>query len=556
MTQYKQIFNPLSKNGFNKVNQEAQIDAALDENSENAVQNKVVTDAINGKQDVIDDLDAIRDGAALGATALQEHQDISGKQDKDNNADLTTTSKSIVGAINEVAATTAGIGTMVNNQLVVAKRAIVTDKRGDPMNEYTLKCLLNGSTMRVITLRETAADEYPDANRFVWHKTAAQKNRAVNIVSIGASAGKGVLKLTIYDAARQRSEEHYVCFKFDTPSEGTFLFSTTCQWPIETRCRTNELYSYLIIPDDFVGDITVQLVRINVQSGGNIRIVWPTSDSDATPKRTKLLINDPGDKLPVSDGSITDVEFYAADNLYGTPLTASQFITPFGYYHVDIIYDFGTIAVGDRLQDNVVNDTQLHDIGKRLNTMADTDADTIVRLLQTIKPALKVARKEGNMYVRHPRLDTLADYNPRLVLMKLNKKCHHKKILADGTKKHYLRKKWVLDLQFKYWSETGEYKKNGQTLWNTTAAHHTAGEAARTDTDGWYPMTTHSDAALFAYIKNGIKSAYYGIAIRIDNPRYAGNDTALYYQGQQRYLYSLPAVMKVNWSITKGYTLV
>lgn len=34
------------------------------------------------KQDKIDDLDAIRSGASKGATALQEHQDISGKQDK------------------------------------------------------------------------------------------------------------------------------------------------------------------------------------------------------------------------------------------------------------------------------------------------------------------------------------------------------------------------------------------------------------------------------------------------------------------------------------------
>ena len=35
----------------------------------------------NGKQDAIADLADIRSGAALGATALQEHQDISGKQD-------------------------------------------------------------------------------------------------------------------------------------------------------------------------------------------------------------------------------------------------------------------------------------------------------------------------------------------------------------------------------------------------------------------------------------------------------------------------------------------
>ena len=36
---------------------------------------------ISGKQDVISDLSTIRSGAALGATALQSHQDISGKQD-------------------------------------------------------------------------------------------------------------------------------------------------------------------------------------------------------------------------------------------------------------------------------------------------------------------------------------------------------------------------------------------------------------------------------------------------------------------------------------------
>ena len=39
---------------------------------------------ISGKQDVISDLATIRSGAALGATAIQQHQDISGKQDAIN----------------------------------------------------------------------------------------------------------------------------------------------------------------------------------------------------------------------------------------------------------------------------------------------------------------------------------------------------------------------------------------------------------------------------------------------------------------------------------------
>ncbi|MGN0186153.1 MAG: hypothetical protein ACI392_00185 [Paludibacteraceae bacterium] len=592
MTKYKQIFNPLSKIGFDKVNQEAQIDAALDENSENAVQNKAVTNAISGKQDVIDDLDtiragaalgatalqehqdisgkqdviddldAIRAGAALGATALQEHQDISGKQDKDNNTDLTTTSKSIVGAINEVAAAASGIGTMVNNQLVVSKRAIVTDKLGDPMNEYTLKCLLNGSTMRVMTLSEIAADEYPDAHRYVWHKTAAQKNRAVNIISISSSQGKGALKLTIYDAVRRRSEEHYVCFKFDTPSRGTFLFSTTCKWPIETRYLINELYSYLIVPDDFVGDITVQLVRANVMSGGNLRIVYPTSESDNTKKWTATLVQETGNKLPVSDGESTEVAFCMADNLYGNPLTASQFITPFGYYQVDIIYDFGAIAIGDRLQDNVVNDTQLHDISKQLNTMQDTDADTIVRLLQTMKPALKCEPKNG-LYIRHPDLSKLADYQPQYVLMRLQSRCCRKYVDDAGKKHHYKKKKWCLDLRFNNWSSTADDPDTltaNQNVWNTTAAHHTACDDVKDYNSQWHKIggrLTHEN--LLAYFNtDNIKSVYFGIAVRITNPRYAGNDTALYYQGQPRYLYSLPAIIKfiVNTTGKNGYRVL
>lgn len=93
-----------------------EIDAELSLESENAVQNKVVTKAVedahnaadsameiavnaqaaaedaqesaDGKQDKISDLDAIRSGAAKGATALQEHQDISGKLDKTEAAKL------------------------------------------------------------------------------------------------------------------------------------------------------------------------------------------------------------------------------------------------------------------------------------------------------------------------------------------------------------------------------------------------------------------------------------------------------------------------------------
>ncbi len=112
------VFAPISLGGGS-----IEIDAELSLESENAVQNKVVTQAISqtaqkaedartaaenamdetvsanaaaeaalqiaaNKQDKIADIDAIRQGAAKGATALQEHQDISGKLDKTEAADL------------------------------------------------------------------------------------------------------------------------------------------------------------------------------------------------------------------------------------------------------------------------------------------------------------------------------------------------------------------------------------------------------------------------------------------------------------------------------------
>lgn len=42
------------------------------------------------KQDVIDDLESIREGAERGKTALQEHQDISGKVDKEDGKGLSS----------------------------------------------------------------------------------------------------------------------------------------------------------------------------------------------------------------------------------------------------------------------------------------------------------------------------------------------------------------------------------------------------------------------------------------------------------------------------------
>ena len=59
----------------------ASVESSPTAGSDNLVTSGGVYAALQGKQDTISDLAAIRSGAAAGATALQQHQDISGKSD-------------------------------------------------------------------------------------------------------------------------------------------------------------------------------------------------------------------------------------------------------------------------------------------------------------------------------------------------------------------------------------------------------------------------------------------------------------------------------------------
>ena len=89
-------FTPSEHNHNDLYYTEAEIDTklgnkqnALNTNQLNAVNSGITSAKVtqydnyaSNKQDMISDLETIRDGASKGATALQEHQDISGKADK------------------------------------------------------------------------------------------------------------------------------------------------------------------------------------------------------------------------------------------------------------------------------------------------------------------------------------------------------------------------------------------------------------------------------------------------------------------------------------------
>lgn len=252
------------------------------------------------------------------------------------------------------------------NHVVTAKANIITDKRGSTLSEYTIQCLLNNSSVSVMSLSDISVTEYSNTRKAVWNKSENQTGLYADILSACSTAGRGVLKLTIENTKKNSTESHYICFIEDTPSQGVFLFSTTCEWDIEVRQETKVIHAYLKIPDDFAGTITLQGVRCNLRSGSQWYVTQPKTDG--SPKVIFNMLADPN-KYFCTDGNTYEMEFYTSP--YGSPLSSNSFITPFGKYKTDIIFDFGILNLKDKIQDSVINDALVHGLNKRLSTLKD-----------------------------------------------------------------------------------------------------------------------------------------------------------------------------------------
>lgn len=253
------------------------------------------------------------------------------------------------------------------SHVVVEKNVLVTSKLNNSINEYTISCLLNGKSIKAISLSDISSTEYQNTRKAIWTKSAEHGNCYAGILSISSSACSGVLKLSINNNLTKKSETHYICFIADTPSSGTFLFMTTCEWNIETRYKNYSLYSYLEVPSTFSGTISIEFVRYSIIIGGNIR---PFNYSyGGSPYCTDGYTELSSAKL-YTDGLSIDMSLIESEP-YGDILTPDNFLMPFGYHKTDIIYDFGNINVGDKISDAVINDCLLHDIDKRISSITD-----------------------------------------------------------------------------------------------------------------------------------------------------------------------------------------
>lgn len=266
------------------------------------------------------------------------------------------------------------------NHVVTDKTNIITDKRGSTLSEYTIQCLLNNSSVSVMSLSDISVTEYSNTRKAVWNKSENQTGLYADILTACSTAGRGVLKLTIENTKKNSTESHYICFIEDTPSQGVFLFATTCEWDIEVRQETNVIHAYLKIPDDFAGTITLQGVRCNLRAGSQWYVTQPKTDG--SPKVIFNMLADPKQYF-CTDGNTYEMEFYTSP--YGSPLSSNSFITPFGKYKTDIIFDFGILNLKDKIQDSVINDALIHDLNKRISTLQESKSAETVNIQNSIE---------------------------------------------------------------------------------------------------------------------------------------------------------------------------
>ena len=255
-----------------------------------------------------------------------------------------------------------------SNHTVVSKTGIITggSEHGSQAYELDVRCDLSGITVKAVDLKDFATTEYSTPRKFKWTKTAGDIGKYIGLFGISSTDACYVLKVLITNTVTNETESHLYGIIEDTPPDSTFLFVTTNSWPIVCKGFSISMIAYMQIPDDFVGTIEVVPMRYKVRSGGNVYCFEPTGVSDGTPHELGWS----------EDGTEVTLDFYTSSLIYGSDI--SDLRTPSGRYNVDVIGDFGgSIIVGSKVADSVINDYIIHTLSKKVDSLVNSQSLTI-----------------------------------------------------------------------------------------------------------------------------------------------------------------------------------
>jgi len=274
-----------------------------------------------------------------------------------------------------------------NNRIVISSKSnhritskdIAIQTKGDSSTaivaySYNVLCELNSVNMTLVDISDfcPASAVYNHTNVYHWTKTANETGRYIGLCHARSTKGNIVGKLTINDSINNEIISYYIAAVVDTPPTATFAFATNCSWPIDARfdttANTSEVYllAYMRIPDGFVGDIYFTPLRKVIKSPSNANYVQ-FSCFDYQQGTTTL--NHYYWKDVVAGGT---QQLNTLDTLLFNPIPAGTagIIQPFGKYQAHIMGDFGgTLVVGSKVSDFVVNDFYLHSLEERVRSI-------------------------------------------------------------------------------------------------------------------------------------------------------------------------------------------
>lgn len=238
-----------------------------------------------------------------------------------------------------------------SHHTVISKEVVVTSQYNSNFSETTVKCDLYGEKVRIVNLNDFGATKEIVDNTFIWNKEGiTDEDIYAGILYASSTDGTCIFELEMNDKI------YLYGVIFDTPDNATFCFATTCLLPIQCQYENNNLYGYLKIPKEFIGNIKVRPLTYYTRSGSNFGCF-------TTDKKYSWL---------GSNENVT-MSFCQESQLTGEAIS-SEIVNNrvYGHYGVDIVCDLGpNIEVNDKISDNIINDYFIHNLNDKVNYLIE-----------------------------------------------------------------------------------------------------------------------------------------------------------------------------------------
>lgn len=247
----------------------------------------------------------------------------------------------------------------LKNHKVINKTSIIEDEYHNNFYAYKVICNLSEELLTIINKEDFKRLDTDYAHSLnltgtvQWSRQNIATNKTIGLLYMNSIACKGMLKITITSSDTNIAQSYFMGFVADTPPHEKIGIFTNLDWNLtvkqETVGQAGTIYCYLHIPNDFVGDITVEGLGGAYASGTNISAFYYESGQ---------------------------INYYS---LQGSASTTGQFCndTSAGSSSIPVyrssfdaaVSQVNELQIEDLLYDNEINDAVIHNLVVKLSRL-------------------------------------------------------------------------------------------------------------------------------------------------------------------------------------------